>query len=216
VCATTESRQLDAVRLEPGLARTLLHYLGEPRREERGGVLLGQRTGRVVRIGGAVFPPQVTQSAANCAFDAHCIEVISSSISAMADPPIAGALEKMVGWIHSHPGHGLFLSHTDVATLDSWLQLDEGAIAVVVDPCLRRHHRRRMAWWDRQREGRFVELEYSEQHAVGFQQTAAMGQAIKDHEGTSEEWNVVTAGCIMRILPLNSDPAVNELATRKG
>merc|ERR1719362_2113792 len=42
--------------------------------------------------------------------------------------------EKVVGWYHSHPGFGCWLSSVDVNTQQSFEQLNERAVAVVVDP----------------------------------------------------------------------------------
>ena len=45
-----------------------------------------------------------------------------------------GRPEMVVGWYHSHPGFGCWLSGTDVATQQSFEQLNSRAVAVVVDP----------------------------------------------------------------------------------
>lgn len=41
--------------------------------------------------------------------------------------------EFIVGWIHSHPGLGLFLSSTDVNTQSIYQQMDPRSVAIVVD-----------------------------------------------------------------------------------
>ena len=45
-----------------------------------------------------------------------------------------GRPEMVVGWYHSHPGFGCWLSSTDINTQSSFEQLNERAVAVVVDP----------------------------------------------------------------------------------
>jgi len=45
-----------------------------------------------------------------------------------------GRSETVVGWYHSHPGFGCWLSGVDVNTQQSFEQLNERAVAVVVDP----------------------------------------------------------------------------------
>jgi proteasome lid subunit RPN8/RPN11 len=40
---------------------------------------------------------------------------------------------RIVGWYHSHPGHGVFLSATDRATQSLWFA-QEWKVAIVVDP----------------------------------------------------------------------------------
>jgi len=42
--------------------------------------------------------------------------------------------EMVVGWYHSHPGFGCWLSGTDINTQQSFEQLNQRAVAVVVDP----------------------------------------------------------------------------------
>jgi 26S proteasome regulatory subunit N11 len=46
----------------------------------------------------------------------------------------AGRPEMVVGWYHSHPGFGCWLSGVDVNTQQSFEQLNPRAVAVVVDP----------------------------------------------------------------------------------
>ena len=45
-----------------------------------------------------------------------------------------GRAEMVVGWYHSHPGFGCWLSGVDMATQTSFEQLNQRAVAVVVDP----------------------------------------------------------------------------------
>ncbi|CCD23248.1 proteasome regulatory particle lid subunit RPN11 NDAI_0B02130 [Naumovozyma dairenensis CBS 421] len=45
-----------------------------------------------------------------------------------------GRTEMVVGWYHSHPGFGCWLSSVDVNTQKSFEQLNPRAVAVVVDP----------------------------------------------------------------------------------
>jgi proteasome lid subunit RPN8/RPN11 len=42
--------------------------------------------------------------------------------------------ETVVGWYHSHPGFGCWLSSVDINTQQSFEQLTPRAVAVVVDP----------------------------------------------------------------------------------
>ncbi|CAN3355136.1 ubiquitin carboxyl-terminal hydrolase Rpn11p [Diutina catenulata] len=45
-----------------------------------------------------------------------------------------GRDQMVVGWYHSHPGFGCWLSSVDVSTQQSFEQLNKRAVAVVVDP----------------------------------------------------------------------------------
>ena len=62
-----------------------------------------------------VFPPQRLAQVAN--------EILTGRIEG-----------RIVGWYHSHPGHGLFLSQTDLETHMSFYQFSPYAISLVVDP----------------------------------------------------------------------------------
>ena len=46
----------------------------------------------------------------------------------------AGRLENMVGWYHSHPGYGCWLSGIDVSTQSIQQQYQDPFLAIVVDP----------------------------------------------------------------------------------
>lgn len=45
-----------------------------------------------------------------------------------------GRPEMVVGWYHSHPGFGCWLSSVDINTQKSFEQLNPRAVAVVIDP----------------------------------------------------------------------------------
>jgi len=45
-----------------------------------------------------------------------------------------GRPEMVVGWYHSHPGFGCWLSGVDINTQQSFEALSERAVAVVIDP----------------------------------------------------------------------------------
>lgn len=47
---------------------------------------------------------------------------------------ITGRHETVVGWYHSHPGFGCWLSSTDVSTQSSFERICKRAVAVVIDP----------------------------------------------------------------------------------
>lgn len=42
--------------------------------------------------------------------------------------------ENMVGWYHSHPGYGCWLSGIDVATQHNWQTFEDPFVAIVIDP----------------------------------------------------------------------------------
>jgi len=80
----------------------------------------------------------------------HCVDVFAmpqsgTAVSVEAVDPIfqtkmmdmlqqTGRGEMVVGWYHSHPGFGCWLSSTDIQTQSSFEALNPRAVAVVVDP----------------------------------------------------------------------------------
>ena len=58
------------------------------------------------------------------AFQAKMMEMLTET----------GRSESVVGWYHSHPGIGCFLSGIDITTHHSFEKLDKRSVAVVVDP----------------------------------------------------------------------------------
>lgn len=80
----------------------------------------------------------------------NCVDVFAmpqsgTSVSVEAVDPVfqtrmlemlkqTGRPEMVVGWYHSHPGFGCWLSSTDINTQSSFEQLNPRAVAVVIDP----------------------------------------------------------------------------------
>ena len=80
-------------------------------------------------VGEAAFPPQIQGADYYCAFDALAIDLLGRVLGAGADGPLRPNAGFIVGWVHTHPGLGLFLSPTDIDTLANWNHLDERAVA---------------------------------------------------------------------------------------
>jgi len=56
-------------------------------------------------------------------------------LAKVADDIVRGKIDgRIVGWYHSHPGHGIFMSETDLTTHGKLLQFSPFVIALVVDP----------------------------------------------------------------------------------
>lgn len=80
----------------------------------------------------------------------NCVDVFSmpqsgTGVSVEAVDPVyqtkmldmlkqTGRPEMVVGWYHSHPGFGCWLSGVDISTQQSFEQLNSRAVAVVIDP----------------------------------------------------------------------------------
>ena len=59
----------------------------------------------------------------------------SDKLAKVADDIVRGRLDgRIVGWYHSHPGYGIFMSETDLNTHGKLLQFSPFVIALVVDP----------------------------------------------------------------------------------
>ena len=59
---------------------------------------------------------------------------MNTSHAAAALQQSVGRLENMVGWYHSHPGYGCWLSGIDVNTQMTQQQYQDPFLAIVVDP----------------------------------------------------------------------------------
>lgn len=56
-------------------------------------------------------------------------------LARVADDIVKGKIEgRIVGWYHSHPGYGVFLSEIDLETQSKLLQFSPFVVALVVDP----------------------------------------------------------------------------------
>ncbi|KAG0437964.1 26S proteasome regulatory subunit RPN11 [Dictyocoela muelleri] len=66
----------------------------------------------------------VTVEAVDSVFQAKMMDLLS----------ITGRGEYVVGWYHSHPGFGCWLSNIDVSTQQSFEKIDKRCVAVVIDP----------------------------------------------------------------------------------
>jgi proteasome lid subunit RPN8/RPN11 len=68
--------------------------------------------------------------------DSDTICVLSpDKLARIADDIVRGKVEgRIVGWYHSHPGFGLFMSETDLDTHGKLLQFSPFVVALVADP----------------------------------------------------------------------------------
>lgn len=56
-------------------------------------------------------------------------------LARVANDILEGRIQgRIVGWYHSHPGHGLFLSQTDLDTHMQFYQFSPYAVSLVADP----------------------------------------------------------------------------------
>lgn len=184
----------------------LLSYLREAEEHERGGVLLGHRDQSVTRVSMAVFPPQLLRQSTACEFDVGSLSVIHAAKD-MLDRKLSVGIGTIVGWVHSHPKLGLFLSETDGGTLGAWQQLDPRAVAVVADPYLPGRTSGRLAWWHEPGPGCYLTLDNETRPILTIGQVAAVAEALNRSADSPGRWDIVTARAVMRIIAAPDDGA---------
>jgi len=97
------------------------------RPNERIGLLMGLLDNDALWVNDTV-PAETEMSEVSCVFPAQRLAQVANDI-------VEGRIEgKIVGWYHSHPGHGLFLSQTDAETHMQFHQFSQYAISFVADP----------------------------------------------------------------------------------
>jgi len=192
----------------------LLRHLSTAGRLERGGVLLGSRGKQMTVVTAAVFPPQIASGPDHCIFSTRSIERIRSAGSSVRGQRLR-SLTRIVGWVHTHPKLGVFLSGTDRATLATWQQLDPSAVAVVVDPFADGDEVNRIAYWyaNDGRPGTAVAAQSKADKLVNIRDAVAMAEAIRQagtpHGGV---WEFVTTHNAVHVYPDTAEaqnPAVS-------
>lgn len=63
-----------------------------------------------------------------------CTRLCVSSSVLTPSPSLRPSSQMVVGWYHSHPGFGCWLSGVDINTQQSFEQLNPRAVSIVVDP----------------------------------------------------------------------------------
>jgi len=136
-----------------GHART-----GASVQQETMGLLVGrfcQSRGRnYVLVEGYVTAPNVASSVSVRFSESSFGELSSQLFTAV------GSKQVVVGWLHSHPGLGCFLSHTDIATQQRYFDHPQ-AIAAVVDPLSTGGVKKRAYRLDSPQSARYHELSYA-------------------------------------------------------
>ncbi|TYI22775.1 hypothetical protein ES332_A06G126400v1 [Gossypium tomentosum] len=94
------------------------------------GLMIGKTDGDAIIVMDAfALPVEGTETRVNAQADAYEYMVDFSQTNKQA-----GRLENVVGWYHSHPGYGCWLSGIDVSTQMLNQQFQEPFLAVVIDP----------------------------------------------------------------------------------
>ena len=110
-------------------------------RLEMGGLLVGHvdDQGRNVCVAG-FFPEQIQSTPTYCEFDGSWMAICTAALAYANEAPSGDGSEvpslRIIGWIHTHPDLGIFLSGTDQSTYRANMRYspDGRFLAVVVDP----------------------------------------------------------------------------------
>ena len=94
---------------------------------ERIGLLMGALEDESLWVN-EIAPGNSERDSVSCSFPRDRLAQVASDI---VEGRLAG---KIVGWYHSHPGHGLFLSQTDLNTHMQFYQFSAYSLSLVVDP----------------------------------------------------------------------------------
>jgi hypothetical protein len=98
---------------------------------EQGGVALTTSSDGAIVVVGVVLPQQVAATSARCEFSVLDVERVRDALDSLGDG--TGIDDVRMTWLHTHPGLGVFLSGTDVATSANWRSLDPDFKPIVVD-----------------------------------------------------------------------------------
>ncbi|MFX1403372.1 MAG: Mov34/MPN/PAD-1 family protein [Promethearchaeota archaeon] len=115
------------IEIFPGILSLMLSKAARAGRTEIGGFLIGKIERNKIIITRATFPRQRgtrTHVSINDADMAILAEELAER----------GAGEVIVGWHHTHPGLGVFMSGTDVSTQLRYQAFFPEAVALVMDP----------------------------------------------------------------------------------
>ncbi len=94
---------------------------------ERIGLLMGTLQDQSLWVND-IIPGGDEMNEVSCAFP-------PKRLAEVADDIVEGRIDgSIVGWYHSHPGHGLFLSQTDLQTHMGFYQFSPYAVSLVADP----------------------------------------------------------------------------------
>lgn len=102
-------------------------HVGEQLENEVGGFLIGFLGEDGLTVTHAVPAREAVGSAAQLTFPPEAWTAVLATIEERNQG------ERLVGWYHSHPGHGIFLSAYD-EFIQSQFFPEEGQIAIVIDP----------------------------------------------------------------------------------
>jgi hypothetical protein len=121
------------VAVDAGFWRAMFDALRK-RDVEIGGMALTIRAPGTLILLGVVLPRQVHATGGSCEFSAAELGGLRDVIDSAADSLGIDTSDLKIGWVHTHPNMGAFLSGTDRSTIEQWRALDPMATPIVIDP----------------------------------------------------------------------------------
>ncbi len=95
---------------------------------ERIGLLMGALEDQSLWVNDIIPGGNGEMNKVSCVFPPERLAQVANDI-------VEGKIEgRIVGWYHSHPGHGLFLSQTDLETHMGFYQFPPYALSLVAEP----------------------------------------------------------------------------------
>ena len=116
-----------APKVNSGVLEAAVEYMYSDTDVEMGGFFVGELVKGVAVVEAAIPALKAPSSRVNLTFDHDTWTDVVNTV----DRDHAG--KTIVGWFHSHPGHGVFLSGYDLFIQNSFFVAD-GMVALVVDP----------------------------------------------------------------------------------
>ncbi len=115
------------IEVFPGILSLILSKAARAGRTEIGGFLIGKIERNRLIVTRATFPRQIGSRTHVSINDAD-MAILAEELAER------GAGEVIIGWHHTHPGLGVFMSSTDEATQRRYQAFFPDAIALVMDP----------------------------------------------------------------------------------
>jgi proteasome lid subunit RPN8/RPN11 len=185
------------------LASTLQAFLGQFE-TEHGGVLLGHRADGQTIVSAAIFPTQQVSSGIACSFDIKVIDIVHEALGPMVESAWHSHSRSIVGWVHSHPNLGVFLSPQDLRTFKSWTDLDSDAVAMVVDP----HNRTRpVGVWGQRGQRRRMAFSPGTTRSLDLHGGVLLAQELRARRSPRPRtfWDVVCSDGVLAVQPLSRE-----------
>lgn len=192
------SKKADIIGLAQLCEATIYPHVFSNADREVGGILVGRAASTVgpPRITGAIRALSANEQRATLTFTQDAWEHIHQTLDRDFPPE-----EKIVGWYHSHPGFGIFLSEHDLFIHRNFFS-GRSQIALVVDPIAQTEGV--FAWrgdeiakyFERATPGRWVASAERDRVLLPSGQGQATGQAVDERSMASSWWALVLAAVV--------------------